>query len=316
MGLGGFAFRRLVQSVPTLALVSVVIFGLMHLAPGDPVALILGADAPPQASEALRVRLGLDRPLPLQFVVWIGHVLVGDLGTSIRTNEPVSKMIADRFAATSTLAGMALLVSLAVAVPVGVLSAARRNTLSDYLLLSGTILGLAIPNFVLALILILTVAVRLRLLPISGYADFWSDPLDAWRFYVLPVLALAAARAAVLARMIRSTMLDVLHKEYVRTARAKGLPPSAVLLGHALRNSLMPLVTVLAINFGYLLGGSVVIEQIFGIPGLGTLLITAVLARDFPVIQGVTLVIAGVFLFTSLLADVLYTFIDPRLRNS
>jgi peptide/nickel transport system permease protein len=286
----------------------------MHMAPGDPVVTMLGTDFSPETEQALRRRLGLDQPLAVQYVTWVSKAVFGELGTSIKTSEPVGKMIGERFVATATLAGFALLAALVVAIPIGVVSAANRNTRLDYAAMGAAILGLSVPNFVLAILLILLFGVHLRVLPISGYGDIWARPFEAWPLYVMPVIALGIARAAVLARMVRASMLDVLHKDYVRTAHAKGLVRQAVLMRHALRNSLIPVITVAAVNFGYLLGGSVVIEQIFGFPGIGTLLISAVLFRDFPVIQGVTLVVAALFLLVSFVADVLYSLIDPRIR--
>jgi peptide/nickel transport system permease protein len=314
MAVARFTSRRLVQMVPTLLLVTLVVFTLMHLAPGDPVVNMLGEGYTPQMEQALRQRLGLDQPLPIQYVTWVSHSVVGDLGTSIRTNQPVSQMIAERFSATFSLALLALILALLLAIPIGVVSAANRNSPVDYLAMAGAVLGLSVPNFVLAIVLILVLSVNVQLVPTSGYANLWEEPGKAWPLYIMPVVALALARAAVLARMMRASMLDVLHQDYIRTARAKGLRQQAVLVGHALRSSLIPVITVAAINFGHLLGGSVVIEQIFGFPGIGTMLVSAVLFRDFPVILGSTLTVAVLFLAASLLADILYSVVDPRIR--
>lgn len=314
MAITRFAAQRLVQMVPTLLLVTLVVFTLMHLAPGDPLVNMLGEGYTPQMEQALRQRLGLDQPLPVQYVTWIGRSLVGDLGTSIRTSQPVSQMIAERFTATFTLAVLALLLALLLAIPIGVLSAANRNSPVDYIAMAGAILGLSVPNFVLAIVLILVLAVNFQLVPTTGYANLWEQPGKALPLYVMPVIALGVARAAVLARMMRASLLDVLHQDYIRTARAKGLRQRAVLVRHALRSSLIPVITVAAINFGHLLGGSVVIEQIFGFPGIGTMLVSAVLFRDFPVILGSTLTVAVLFLGASLIADILYSVVDPRIR--
>jgi peptide/nickel transport system permease protein len=312
----GFVLRRLIEAVPTLLLVTLVVFGLMHIGPGDPVASMLGSDYSAEAGDALRRQLGLDQPLAAQYGSWLAHALTGDLGMSIRSKQPVGQMVAERLPVTVSLAVLSLVVALAIAIPVGAVSAARRNSRVDYVSMAATMLGLSIPNFVLGVLLILVFAVHLRLLPISGYVEWWSRPLEAWPYYVMPVVTLGAARAAVLARQVRSGMLEVLRRDYVRTAYAKGLPRQTVLLGHALRNALVPVITLSAISFGYLLGGSIVVEQIFGLPGLGSLLVSAVLARDFPVIQSVTLLMAIFFVLASLIADALYAIADPRLRRA
>jgi peptide/nickel transport system permease protein len=295
-------------------LATVVVFMLMHLAPGDPTETMLGPGYSPARATALREKLGLDQPLPIQYLTWLRNVATGDLGTSIRNKQAVSTMIQERLPATATLAVLALLFALAIALPIGVVSATRRNSWLDYVSMSFSIFGVSTPNFVLAILLILLLSVNLGLLPISGYENFWTDPGQASLLLIMPVIALGVSNTAVLARMMRASMLEVLNKDYVRVARAKGLKDGSLLLRHALKNALIPVITIAAIRIGDLLGGSVVIEQVFGIPGLGTLVISAVLARDFPVIQGVTLVIAGLFLLASLVADFMYALVDPRIR--
>lgn len=317
-GVGGYLLRRVLQ-VPLVALfVTLVIFMLLHVTPGDPVQLMLGEFATPASVAQLQKRYDLDQPLPIQYVRWLGRVAHGDLGDSIRQNKPVSEMVRERFPISFILALAATFCAIAVALPAGLLSAVRRNTWVDYVATTLAIGGLAIPNFALALILILVFAVKLDWLPITGIGT--SKPGGGalgWRAitpYILPVLALAAQQTAILARQLRASMVETLDQDYIRTARAKGLRDASVILHHAMRNALIPVVTIVAIQFGYLVGTTITIEFIFGIPGMGSALLDAVVKRDFPVIQGFTLCIAVFFVAINILADLMYAVLDPRIH--
>lgn len=294
--------------------ISVITFSLMRVTPGDPVRIMMGNDSNPQLEAAIRAELRLDQPVIVQYVEWLGGAVRGDLGRSIRTREPVSKLIGDRIGVTLSLAVLSMVAALGIAIVVGVLAASRRNSLVDHVSMLLATIAWSVPNFVVAMLLIVVVAVQLRLLPITGSGAFFADPGGTWRSYVMPVTALTLSRAAVMARMVRSGLLEVLRRDYMRTAVAKGLPRRDVLLHHALRNALLPVVTIAAINFGYLLGGAVVVEQVFGLAGVGSLLVGAVYARDFPVIQGVTMLAAVSFVAANLAADLAYAVIDPRIR--
>lgn len=307
--------RRLVQVPLVLVAVTLIIFSLMHVTPGDPVELMLGQYATPEAVRALRARYHLDRPLHEQYVLWLFRAVQGDLGTSIRQSLPVTEMIAQRFPISLQLATFSMVFALLVSMPVGIISAIRRNAWIDYLLTGVSIGGLSIPNFALALLLIYVCAIKLRWFPITGIGSTATDVTLVGYLapFVLPSLALGAQQLAVLSRLLRSSMLDVVGQDYIRTAHAKGLPYRAVVVGHALKNALIPVVTVIAIQFGYLVGITITIEFIFGIPGMGSAMLEAVVMRDFPVIQGFTLFMAVFFIVANIVADVLYTILDPRI---
>jgi peptide/nickel transport system permease protein len=309
-----YVLRRLVTMVPVLLVVSVVVFSLIHLTPGDPVSIMLREEADPATAAALRAALGLDRPLPVQYVVWLGRAARGELGRSIRTNQPVSEAILQRLPVTLSLAGAATMLALVIALPAGILSAVRRNSAAD---VAGTLValtGVSLPNFWLAILLIFLFSVTLGWLPPLGWVsparDFWGS----LRSLVLPAVTLGAAVAAVVMRMTRSSLLEVLQLDYVRTARAKGLGEAPVLLRHALRNALVPVVTVVGLQAGALLGGAIITETIFALPGVGRLLVDAIFQRDFPVVQGVVLFLALNFLLVNLLVDLAYAGLDPRIR--
>jgi peptide/nickel transport system permease protein len=305
---------RLAQLPLVIFVISLIVFLLVHLVPGDPVTIMLGPMSTPELQEALTRYYGLDQPLPQQYVNWLAHVATGDLGTSIRTSEPVTKMIADRLPATAVLAVGAMVLSLLISLPAGLLAAVNRNRLIDHVVMAGSLVGFSIPNFVLAIVMVLTLGVQLRLLPIAVGSSALADPGRAVASYVMPVVALALYYMAVLARQFRSSVLDVLGRDYIRTARAKGLAETVLLRRHAIKNAVIPVITLVAINFAYLLGGAIVVEQIFIIPGIGSLLLQAAIQRDFPVLQGVTLVVAVFFIVSNLVADLLYVSMDPRIR--
>jgi peptide/nickel transport system permease protein len=309
-----YILRRLVQMVPVMLLVSLVVFSLLHLTPGDPATTMLGQEATPEAVAALRQRLGLDQPLPVQYVRWLGSVLRGDLGRSIRTNQPVTEAILERLPVTVQLSAMSILIALMIAIPVGIISALRRNTALDSSATTLALLGVALPNFFLAILLIYLFSIQLRWLPPIGYVPLWEDPGENLRRMIMPALTLGTALAAIIMRLTRSSLLEVLEQDYVRTARAKGLTESRMVRVHALKNSLIPVVTIVGLQIGGLLGGTVITETIFALPGIGRLIVDSIFRRDFPLVQGAVLFVAVAFLVTNLLVDLLYAFLDPRIR--
>jgi peptide/nickel transport system permease protein len=298
-----------------LLLVTAGVFALLHLTPGDPVDAMMAESADAAAKASLRAELGLDRPLPVQYLAWMGRLLRGDLGRSIRNGEPVLENVGRRIGPSLQLAGLAMAISLVVAFPVGIVSAVRRNTSIDRVGTSFALFGICMPNFLLALLLIFLFGVTLRWLPISGYVDPTEELVDGLRSLALPAATLGLALAAVVTRTLRSSMLEALTEDYVRTARAKGLSEWRVVRGHVLRNALIPVVTVLGLQLGTLIGGAVITEYVFALPGVGRLVVDAVFARDYPLVQGVVLLIALGFIVSNLLVDVLYGCIDPRIRH-
>jgi peptide/nickel transport system permease protein len=306
---------RVLATVPVIFGIVLMAFVLMRLVPGDVVDAMLAESAQdPEVAAELRRVFGLDRPAPVQLLDYLGGLVRGDLGTSLRTGRPVLEEIAARFPATLELALAALVVSLLIAIPSGVISATQRNKLPDYLARAVSLIGLSVPNFWLGILLITLFAVQLRLLPSGGFASF-SDPVQNLRLLAMPAVTLGASIAAVTMRMTRSSLLEVLEHEYVRTARSKGLKERSVVYGHALRNALIPVVTILGIQAGRLLGGTVVIEQVFGWPGIGSLVVRAISQRDYPLIQGSVVFLALLFVLINLIVDILYLYLDPRLRR-
>ncbi len=307
--------RRLLQIPLVLVVVSLTIFAVTRATPGDPVQIMLGTQTSPEAAQAMRVEFNLDRPLPVQYALWVSKLLHGDLGRSIRLNQSVTSLLAERLPISLELASAAMLFALVVSMPLGIAAALWRNTWVDYLCTGYTVAGFAIPNFALALVLIYVFSVKLDWLPITGIGS--SENVGVWANlspFILPAVALGTLQTAVFARLLRSSMIDVLGQEYVRVARAKGLLPSTVILVHALKNALIPFVTMVAIQFGYMIGIQVTIEYIFAIPGMGSAVLNAVVNRDFPVVQGFTLVVAAFFLLTNIAADLIYSVLDPRIR--
>ena len=309
-----YVLKRLVAMVPVLLLVSIVIFSLLHLTPGDPVVVMLGEEATPESRDALRRELGLDRPLPIQYGVWLGRVLQGDLGRSIRTHQPVSEAILQRLPVTLELSLLAMVVSLAIALPAGIVAAVRRNSNADLLSTVFSLLGVSMPNFLLAVLLIYVLSLQLRWLPPIGYVNPFDDLGANLKAMIMPSITLGAALAAVVARLTRSTLLEVLNQDYVRTAWAKGLREGVIIQRHAMKNSLIPVVTVVGLQLGNLLGSAIVTETIFALPGVGRLVIDSIFQRDFPLVQGVVLYLALIFLLINLLVDLLYAYLDPRIR--
>lgn len=312
--MGRAVLERLGAALPTLLGVLIVVFLVVHLIPGDPVRAMLGDTATPQQVEQTRERLGLDRPLPEQFVEFIGRYVTGDLGTSIRTRRPVTTEIAGVIVPTIQLAVAAVVLSVLLGVPLGVIAASRRGSGVDLLSLAISTAGVAAPVFWIGLMLSLVFAIQLGWFPSIG-AGRQGDPLSVLRALVLPAVTLGLSGMALIARMTRSSMLDVLGEDYIRTAREKGLRERVVVYKHALRNAAIPIVTIVGINFGYLLGGTIVVETVFARAGIGKLLMDAILARDYPVVQGVTFVIAVSFVLVNLVTDMTYSLLDPRVRT-
>ncbi|MEM7488096.1 MAG: ABC transporter permease [Pseudomonadota bacterium] len=311
-----FFVRRVMIAVPTVVLISIFVFGLQHLLPGDPLLVLAGEERDPEVLEALREKYRLNDPIPVQYLAWVGNALQGDLGTSFRTNQPVTELIAEKLPVTLQLAIMSLIFALAIGIPAGIVSAYRKGTATDWVANVVALSGLSIPNFWLGIMLILLVSVKWQLLPASGYVppgdDFWLSV----KTMLMPAFVLGTALAATLMRHTRSSMLGVLTSDYVRTARAKGLSERVVVMKHAFRNALTPIVTLTALLFGELVAGAVLTEQIFTIPGFGKLVVDAVFNRDYAVVQGIVLVTAVGFIVMNLLADMAYMLLNPRLREA
>jgi peptide/nickel transport system permease protein len=297
-----------------LVLVTAGVFALIHLTPGDPIDVMMAESVDATVKANLRRELGLDQPIYAQYAAWTWRLLHGDLGRSIRNGEPVIENVSRRILPSLQLAALAMAISLVVATPLGILSAARRNSSVDRVGTTFALFGICMPNFLLALLLIFFFGVKLRWLPISGYVDPLEEVLPGLRSLVLPALTLGLALAAVVTRTLRSSMLDALSEDYVRTARAKGLSESSIIRGHVLKNALIPVVTVLGLQLGTLIGGAVITEYVFALPGVGRLVVDAVFARDYPLVQGVVLLIAVGFILSNLAVDLLYGWIDPRIR--
>jgi peptide/nickel transport system permease protein len=309
-----YVLRRLLAVVPVMLVVATVTFVLVHLAPGDPASVIAGPYASADDVAKLRHQLGLDEALPVQLVRWYGRLLRGDLGDSIFLRRPVTEAIVDRLEPTLLLTTWATLVAILIGVPAGIVSARYHNSAVDQSLMGLALVGLSVPNFLLGLLMILVFGVWLRWLPVAGYVPVEAGVWSNLRSLVMPSLALGLVQSALIARITRSSMLDVLREQFVLTGRAKGLAENVVVYKHALKNAIIPTLTVIGITFALLIGGAVVIETVFNIPGLGRLIISAVLRRDYPVIQGVVLLIAVTYTAVNLLVDLAYLVVDPRVR--
>ena len=309
-----YILRRLVLLVPVILIVGIVVFTLVHLTPGDPAGVILGDQATPEQVAELREQLGLNDPLPVQFFSWLFDALRLDFGESIFLGLPVTEALIDRVVPTGLLTLYALIIQLVIGVPLGVLSALRNGTVTDRMLTAIAISGVAIPNFFLGIMLILLFAVTLQWLPAVGYVSPTEDLGQHFQRMLMPAFALGFSTAGLLARLVRSSMLDVLNEDYVRTALAKGLASRDVVVRHALRNALIPAITVIGVSIAALLGGAVVTETVFTIPGMGRLLVQSIGRRDYPIIQGAVMAIAVTYVLVNLLVDVLYVYADPRVR--
>ncbi|MBL0402568.1 ABC transporter permease [Microvirga aerilata] len=308
--------RRFLIAIPTLIIVSLLVFALQKLLPGDPVLTMAGEERDPQVLAYLREKYRLDDPIPVQYFAWIGSALTGNLGISLRTDIPVLDLIMSKLPVTLELAIMAMIVALAIGIPTGIISAVKKGTTVDYTANVIALSGLSIPNFWLGIMLIMLISVRWQLLPASGYVPPTEDLWLNIKTMIMPAFVLGTGLAASLMRHTRSAMLGVMRSDYIRTARAKGLLSRKVILKHALRNALVPIVTLSTLLFGELLAGAVLTEQIFTIPGFGKLIVDAVFNRDYAVVQGVVLCTAVGFIFMNLLADVLYVLVNPRLRHA
>jgi len=308
-----YILRRLVLMIPVAFLVTIIAFSLLRLAPGDPVLAFAGEERDPQSLNEIRRSLGLDQPLPMQYLAWLGHAVRGDFGRSIRTRQRVSEAIIERLPATLELTAVALIFSVTTATIVGIMSAVRRNSALDLLATDITIAGVSLPNFFLGLLLILFFSLVLRLFPPGGYSPFIVDPPENIRRLVLPVITLSAATLAINMRQIRSSLLDVFGQDYIRTARSKGLSEDSVIIRHALKNGLIPVVTLIGLQIGALIEGAVITEQIFSWPGVGRLVVDSINGRDYPVVQAIVLISALSFMFSTLMVDILYAFLDPRI---
>jgi len=312
-----FILRRFALLVPVLLGVSIVVFALIHLIPGDPASVLISPDRKISTEQlaAMRRSYGLDQPLPVQYAKWMSHVLRGDLGKSFRTKRPLTDELQLRLPVTIQLTLMAGLIGTIPAVAVGVLAAVRRNSGLDYAATVGTLLGVSVPNFLLATLLVLVFSIWLKWLPPIGYTSIRDDAANNVKTMIMPAVSLALPLAAVMMRNTRSAVLEALSQDYVRVARAKGLSSSRVLVRHVLQNASIPIITVAGIQLATLLGGTVIIERIFGLPGIGRYIYDAISNRDYPVVQGVTLVVATIFVLVSVLVDILYAVMDPRLRE-
>ena len=314
--MGTFILRRLAQAIPVVFLSTVGVFLLLHLLPGDPALVLAGPDAPPAAIEAIRQEMGLDQPLAVQYVVWLGHIMRGDLGKSLASKLPVSQLISQRAPATLELAFAAEILTVMIALPLGTIAAVRQRGKADWIISSSVSLGLAVPNFWLGILLIILFAIGLGWLPPGGRGDWSRDPVQALKFLILPAFTLALPAAMNLSRLTKASVLEVLYEDHVRTARAKGVPERAVVAAHVVRNALVPVVTAVGLEFGRLLGGAIVVESVFAWPGLGTLMLTSIGNRDYAIVQAGLMLLVMIFIIVNLCTDIAYGFLDPRIRFS
>lgn len=313
--MGKYISGRIISLIPVLLLISVFTFILIYLVPGDPATVMLGVDATPQEVEQLREDMGLNKPAHVRFLIWGSNVLRGDLGESFYLGgRSITGVLLERLPATIQLAIVALFFAVIIGVPMGIIAAIKHNSLADQIVMSVTMIGISIPSFWLGLILILVMSVGLRLLPSGGYAPITEDFFKWLRYIILPAFSLGFMQSALIARMTRSSMLDVLKQDYIRTAHAKGLAANTVITRHALKNAMIPILTTVGITFGVLLGGAIIVETVFTYPGVGRLVVMAVQRRDYPLMQGALLLIGCGYAVVNLIVDVLYAFIDPRIK--
>lgn len=310
-----YVIKRILSLIPVLFIVSIVIFILIHLTPGDPARTMLGADASEAEVEMLRETMGLNAPLPIQYFSWVGGIFHGDLGTSVFMNQPMSEILADHIGATLSVTFLSLFIAIVVAIPLGIIAAKHRGRVADQGITAFTMAGISIPSFLMGLFLILLFAVKLGWLPVAGYKPI--KEVGLWKhlhYLLMPCISLGLMQAALITRMTRSSVLDVLYMDYIKMAKAKGVSDSALLLKHAFRNALLPVITVVGQSFIALLSGAVVVESVFNIPGIGQLIVNSVLRRDYEVIQAIVLVIALINVLITLVMDLLYAFADPRVK--
>ncbi|KAE8758068.1 MULTISPECIES: ABC transporter permease [Paraburkholderia] len=309
-----FLFRRVLSTAPVLVIVALIVFMILRLTPGDPAAALVGDNGTSADIARIHASLGLDRPLPVQFVKWTGQLLQGNLGDSYYMKQPITRLIAQRIAPTVSLSALTLVMTLLLAVPLGVIAASRHGGWLDRMLMGLSVMGFSVPSFVVGYILIWAVALHAKLLPVQGYAPL-SAGIGPWLTHlILPAITLSIVYLALIARVTRAAVAEALTEDYIRTARAKGISEARVLIRHALANAAVPIVTVIGIGVGLLIGGVVVTETVYAIPGLGQLTVDAVLARDFPLVQGITLFFSFVYVLINLLVDMSYLLLDPRIR--
>ena len=301
-----YLLKRIISKIPILFGMTIIVFLILHLAPGDPVDMIVGPNVTPEVYQNIRTQLGLDKPLIVQYFKFLSNIFRGDLGESILQGRPVLEIIIERIPLTFNLGVTILIISFGFAIPIGIIAAINRNTWKDYLCMSGALLGISMPTFWFGLLLLYFFAYKLRIFPISGYGT--------WKHLILPALAMGLTDAAITARMVRSSMLEVIRQDYIRTARSKGLAQQVIIYQHAFKNALIPIITLLGMKIGWVLGGSVFLEVIFSRPGIGRLMINAIFARDYPVVQGAMLVLTSSIILGNILADFLYAVVDPRIR--
>ncbi|AYB46869.1 ABC transporter permease [Paenibacillus lautus] len=306
--------KRLLSLIPVLAVVTIAIFLIIHITPGNPAAAILGMEASEEEIQQLNQDLGLDRPILEQYTSWVANVFKGDLGDSIFMNQPVSEAIAEHITPTLSLAILAQVIAILLAIPFGIIAAYKRGSIADYTLMGISLLGMALPSFLLGLFLMLFVGVKLQWLPVAGYEPLSSGLWEHMKYLILPGISLGTIQAALITRMTRSSMLEVLNLNFIKTARSKGLHEMKVLFKHAFRSAFLPILTVIGQTFGTLVTGAVVVEAIFNIPGLGQLILNSIARRDFAVIQGVVLVVTLMYVTINLIIDLLYGAVDPRVR--
>lgn len=310
----GYIFKRIASVVPVLVLVAIFVFLLLRLTPGDPAAILAGDAATPEQLERIRDSIGLNKPLPVQFVTWVSALLQGDLGVSLISGVPVVDMIGQRLGPTISIAILTIVLSVVIAIPLGVVAAWKHKSWIDHLMMSFSVLGFSVPVFLVGYVLLLVFSVQLGWLPVQGFAPISKGVGPFLEKAILPALTLASIYIALIARMTRAAMLDVLGEDYIRTARAKGVGERRLLFVHALRNAAVPIVTIVGTGFALLISGVVVTESIFNIPGIGRLTVDAVLARDYPIIQAMILLTSTLYVLINLLIDISYTFLDPRIR--
>jgi len=309
-----YVASRLLSAAGVILLVSILVFAIIRLIPGDPVSLLLGENLTNEARDQLITKWGLDQPVVVQYLRWAVGMISGDFGTSLSTQESVASLLLERLPATFSLAFFALIIGVVIGIPAGMIAAYRANTMVDGIAMVSALVGLCIPSFWLALMLILLFSIKLHWLPVSGYVSP-STSITGWFTHILmPSIALGAGLAASISRMTRSAMLDVMNQDYVRTARAKGLSERVTLITHTLKNAMLPIITVIGLQLGFLLGGAVVVEEVFAVPGVGRLLIYGIGNRDYPLIQGVVMIFAVSFIMINLVVDLLYSLLDPRIR--
>ncbi len=309
-----YIVHRILATIPVMAVVGIFVFSLLHLTPGDPAAIIAGDYASPKDIERIRHKLGLDKPIHVQFGIWASHILQGDLGTSIFSELPVTKLIGQRLEPTLALTVFTMLIAIITAIPMGVIAAWKSGTWIDRAVMVFAVLGFSMPVFWLGFLLMYSFAIKLSLLPVQGYVKLSEGIFPFLKHIILPSLTLGLVYMALIARITRASMLEILQEDYIRTAHAKGAKPTAILISHALKNASLPIVTIIGVGFALLIGGVVVTESVFAIPGLGRLTVDAILHRDYPVIQGVVLVISGVYVLINLVVDLSYVYLDPRIR--